>query len=183
MMSKTIDLSRSVYELVTEYPEIADIMAELGFSEIRKPAMLHSVGKLMTIPKGAKMKKISMEKVAAALTKRGFTLSGDVPTAVGLEVPDIPAAAGPEESPASRTEQLKAYLRRLGAGESLESVRADFAEKFRDVEASEIMQAEQALMREGTPLEDVQKLCDVHSALFHGATRRQIGRASCRERV
>lgn len=171
MMSKTIDLSRSVYELVTEYPEIADIMAELGFTEIRKPAMLHSVGKLMTIPKGAKMKKISMEKVAAALTKRGFTLSGDVPTAVGLEVPDIPDAAGPEESPASRTEQLKAYLRRLGAGESLESVRADFAEKFRDVEASEIMQAEQALMREGTPLEDVQKLCDVHSALFHGATR------------
>ena len=42
--------------------------------------------------------------------------------------------------------------------------------KFGDVEASEIMQAEQELMKEGTPLSEVQRLCDVHSALFHGAT-------------
>ena len=38
-MSKTIDLTRSVFDLVTEYPELADIMAELGFTEIKKPAM------------------------------------------------------------------------------------------------------------------------------------------------
>lgn len=169
-MSKTIDFSRSVYELVTENPELADIMAELGFTEIKKPAMLRSVGKLMTIPRGAKMKNIPMEKVVMALMERGFTLSGEMPaTAKNEAQKETPAAA--QEAPASRTEQLKAYLRRLGAGESLESVRADFAEHFRDVEASEIMQAEQELMREGTPLEEVQKLCDVHSALFHGTTR------------
>ncbi len=55
----------------------------------------------------------------------------------------------------------------------MESVRADFAKAFSDVEASEIMRAEQELMKEGTPLEEVQKLCDVHSALFHGATREE----------
>ena len=49
-MKKSIDFSSSVYELVTEYLELADIMDELGFSEVKKPAMLHSVGKLMTIP-------------------------------------------------------------------------------------------------------------------------------------
>lgn len=172
-MSKTIDFSRSVYELVTEYPELADIMAELGFTEIRKPAVLHSVGKLTTIPKGAKMKNIPMEKVVMALMEHGFTLSGEMPSASKNEALGTPAAAVSEKAPASRTEQLKAYLRRLGAGEPLESVRMDFAEKFRDVEASEIMQAEQELMREGTPLEEVQKLCDVHSALFHGATREE----------
>ncbi len=172
-MSKTIDLSRSVYELVTEYPELVDIMAELGFTEIKKPAMLHSVGKLMTIPKGAKIKNIPMEKVLMALIQHGFTLSGEMPATAMDEVPETAAAVVSEETPVSRTEQLKAYLRRLGAGESLESVRADFAEKFHDVEASEIMQAEQELMREGTPLAEVQKLCDVHSALFHGATREE----------
>ena len=72
-----------------------------------------------------------------------------------------------------RTEQLKEYLRRLGAGEALESVRADFVKQFSDVEASEIMQAEQELLKEGTPLTEVQKLCDVHSALFHGATKEE----------
>ena len=172
-MNKTIDFSRSVYELVTEYPELSDIMAELGFTEIKKPAMLHSVGKLMTIPKGAKIKNIPMEKVVMALIRHGFTLSGEMPT-LGDEADDVPAPAQvPETAPLSRTEQLKSYLRRLGAGESLDSVRADFVENFRDVEASEIMQAEQELMREGTPLEEMQKLCDIHSALFHGATREE----------
>lgn len=71
----------------------------------------------------------------------------------------------------SRTEQIKSYLERLGKGESLESVRKDFVKEFQEVDASEIMEAEQTLLREGTPLEEVQRLCDVHSALFHGATR------------
>ena len=44
---------------------------------------------------------------------------------------------------------------------------------FGEVDASEIMKAEQELIREGTPLTEVQKLCDIHSALFHGATREE----------
>lgn len=43
-------------------------------------------------------------------------------------------------------------------------------EKFSEVDASEIMKAEQELLSEGTPLTEVQKLCDIHAALFHGAT-------------
>ena len=76
-----------------------------------------------------------------------------------------------------RTEQLKEYLRRLGAGEALESVRADFVKQFSDVEASEIMQAEQKLLKEGTPLTEVQKLCDVSavSRCNERRTDRQCG--------
>ena len=133
-MNKELDLSRSVYELVKENPELQEILAGLGFLEIKKPAMLNSVAKVMTIPKGAKMKGIPMEKIVMTLMQKGFTLSGAMPASVS--VPDAPAAA-PVQSD-SRTEQLKAYLRRLGAGEDLESVRADFAKEFGDVEASEI---------------------------------------------
>lgn len=75
-----------------------------------------------------------------------------------------------DNSTNSRTDQLKGYLKRLGQGEALETVRADFAREFGEVEAAEIMQAEQELLEEGTPLTEVQKLCDVHAALFHGAT-------------
>ena len=67
-----------------------------------------------------------------------------------------------------RIELLKDYLKRLGKGEALEAVRADFVQNFKDVDASEIMQAEQQMIQEGTPITEVQKLCDVHSALFHG---------------
>ncbi|MGN0242226.1 MAG: DUF438 domain-containing protein [Candidatus Weimeria sp.] len=70
-------------------------------------------------------------------------------------------------------ERIKSYLRRLGDGDDLESVRADFVREFSDVDASEIMKAEQELMQEGTPLTEVQRLCDIHSALFHGSTREE----------
>ena len=47
-----------------------------------------------------------------------------------------------------RVEQLKGFLKRLGTGEELGAVREDFASQFKHVEASEIMKAEQGLMRE-----------------------------------
>lgn len=87
----------------------------------------------------------------------------------------------------NRTEQLKGYLRRLGNGEELESVRHDFAKDFSDVEAEEIMEAEQGLIREGVPVEEIGRLCDVHSALFHGATSEEkaadAGRSLVEKRV
>lgn len=70
----------------------------------------------------------------------------------------------------TRVEQIKTYLERLSAGEELEKVRADFVKEFEEVDPAEIMQAEQELLQGGTPLATVQKLCDVHAALFRGAT-------------
>lgn len=190
-MEKKLDLSKSVYDLVKEYPEVTEIMKSLGFSEITNKVMLNSVGKIMTIPKGAKMKGVSMIDIVSAFMKAGFTLEGEMPNLHGDEVAsakDTPvetAAAQVEEPKASqntetneedtvtdseRVEQLKGFLKRLGTGEELGSVREDFASQFKHVEASEIMKAEQGLMREGTPLEEVQQLCDLHSALFHGST-------------
>ena len=190
-MEKKLDLSKSVYDLVKEYPEVTEIMKSLGFSEITNKVMLNSVGKIMTIPKGAKMKGVSMMDIVSAFMKAGFTLEGEMPNLQGDEAAsakDAPVetvATQVEEPKASqntetneedtvtdseRVEQLKGFLKRLGTGEELGSVREDFASQFKHVEASEIMKAEQGLMREGTPLEEVQQLCDLHSALFHGST-------------
>ena len=190
-MEKKLDLSKSVYDLVTEYPEVTEIMKSLGFSEITNKVMLNSVGKIMTIPKGAKMKGVSMIDIVSAFMKAGFTLEGEMPNLQGDEAAsakDAPVetvATQVEEPKASqntetneedtvtdseRVEQLKGFLKRLGTGEELGAVRDDFASQFKHVEASEIMKAEQGLMREGTPLEEVQQLCDLHSALFHGST-------------
>ena len=168
-MKKKLDLNKTVFELTQEYPELIDIMAELGFTEIKKKPVLHSVGKIMTIPKGAKMKEISMMDVIATLMSNGFELVGEMPDIASAS--EIQAGITKTSKPSkSRTEQLKNYLKRLSAGEELDDVRADFVRDFGEVEASEIMQAEQELLKEGTPLSLVQRLCDVHSALFHGKT-------------
>ncbi len=72
MDKKYIDLSRSVYALCTENPELPDIMRELGFTEITLPGMLSTVGRVMTIPKGAAMRKIPLNDVVDRLRQKGF---------------------------------------------------------------------------------------------------------------
>lgn len=73
-MTKLIDLTKSVYDLVQAYPELVKTMEELGFANITSPAMLGTVGRVMTIPKGAAMRGLDLEKVKDELTRHGFTV-------------------------------------------------------------------------------------------------------------
>ena len=180
-MDKILDLDKSVASLVKEYPEVADIMVELGFTEIKNPAMLASVGRIMNLKKGSQMKKIPMEEIVRAFREKGFEITdGGKPfpafSADSAEEAEIAKAADSAEAakaPVDRAEALRLLLDRLSEGEDLESVRADFVRDFKDVDPAEIMRAEQGLMESGMPLSKVQKLCDVHSALFHGDTREE----------
>lgn len=70
-------------------------------------------------------------------------------------------------------DRIQEYLKRLGTDEDFEKVRADFAKEFEEVDVADIMQAEQQLLQNGTPLEEVQRLCDVHATLFHGKTKEE----------
>lgn len=72
---------------------------------------------------------------------------------------------------------LKSYLKRLNDGEDLEKIRAEFVENFKDVSINEIVAAEQDLIKSGVPFQKVQKLCDIHSALFHGKTENEVLKA------
>ncbi|MST85600.1 DUF438 domain-containing protein [Hallella mizrahii] len=161
-MEKKIDLTQTVYQLTQAYPELIDIMASLGFSEITKKAIRMSVGKLMTISQGAAMRGIGMEAVVKALEDNGFTVVGNHTKS------DEPSSKIQEAPVTDTTQQIKSLLRRINEGESMESVRADFVSQFKDVPANDIMRAEQELISEGQSVNEVKKLCDVHSALFHG---------------
>lgn len=74
MPTKTIELSQSIYELCTAHPEIIEVMQALGFTDIVKPGMLNTAGRIMTLPLGSKMKGIDLDVVVAMLTERGFTV-------------------------------------------------------------------------------------------------------------
>lgn len=73
-MSKLLDLNKTVYEIYKEFPEITGILSCLGFKDITKPGMLQTAGRFMTIPKGAAMKKISMDEIKETLEKKGFEI-------------------------------------------------------------------------------------------------------------
>lgn len=74
-MNKIIDLAKSIYEICNEHPEVIDIMKGLGFEQISTPGMLQTAGRFMTIPKGAAMKNIPMDKVVEALHSNGYQIN------------------------------------------------------------------------------------------------------------
>ena len=68
-----------------------------------------------------------------------------------------------------RKQAIKDVLHQLHEGKSVEEVQGIFRNAFDGVTASEISAAEQALINEGLPVAEVQRLCDVHSAVFKGS--------------
>jgi hypothetical protein len=74
-MDKQIDLNKSVHELCEQYPEVVQIMKEIGFKDIANPAMLNTAGRFMTIAKGAAMKNIDMDIIKQAFEAKGFKVN------------------------------------------------------------------------------------------------------------
>lgn len=68
-----------------------------------------------------------------------------------------------------RQKQLKALITELHDGKSVEEVKEKFAKLIEGVAASEISEMEQALIEGGMPVEEIQRLCDVHAAVFKGS--------------
>lgn len=152
---KNINLDEPVASLIEKFPNLKDILKDLGFTEITNPLALSTVGKMVSIKKGAKIKNIDLDLIKEKLREEGFNL-------VDEEIVNYDAREDNE-----RLKLLKSYIERLSEGEDLEAVRSDFVKNFKDVSSKEIVAAEQELIMSGLPLEKVQKLCDIHSALFH----------------
>ena len=161
---KEIDLNKTVSELVHEYPEVRQIMAELGFRDITNSAAMQFMGKVMTIPKGAAIKGIPMERIISAFEENGFHVKGQPENKAF-------AVSGTEDD---RNAKLKRLIMRLNNGEDLEAVRADFVRDFESVSVHDIVKAEQGLLDDGLAMQEVQRLCDLHSALFHGKTEEEL---------
>jgi len=68
-----------------------------------------------------------------------------------------------------RQKVLKELIRELHNGKSVEEVKPRFEELIQGISAAEIADMEQALIMEGMPVQEVQRLCDVHAAVFKGS--------------
>lgn len=68
-----------------------------------------------------------------------------------------------------RQEKLKELIKKLHDGASVEEVQEEFKQLTESVTATEITEMEQALVDEGMPITDIQRLCDVHASVFKGS--------------
>lgn len=69
-----ISINTPIKKLVDKHPKVQEIMVSLGFKHIADPAMLNTVGRIITIKKGAAKHKLDLEVVKERFLEDGFIL-------------------------------------------------------------------------------------------------------------
>lgn len=71
---KKIDLSKSLYDLTDEYPELIPILKEMGFLGVANPVTRNTLGRMTTIPEGCEKQGKDLQEAISELEKAGFTV-------------------------------------------------------------------------------------------------------------
>jgi hypothetical protein len=134
--------------------------------------MRKTFGRLASVADAARLAKIDTKALIDYLQKH---LAGGAagPGQAGSPVPvqGISRETGGDY----RVDELKAMLRELHAGRTPEEVAARFGRLLEAVKATKTAEAEQQLVAEGLPEDEIKRLCDVHAAVFRGAPQQQVG--------
>lgn len=72
-----INLDTPVHDLVAQQPTIVDVMVAMGLDGVTDPKLLNTVGRFMTLRKGAKMKHIAIGDLVQQLQVAGFEVQDD----------------------------------------------------------------------------------------------------------
>ncbi len=73
----------------------------------------------------------------------------------------------------SKKKAIKEIINQLHSGSSPEEVKKRFGQILKSVSSTEIAKIEEELIKEGMPREEIQKLCDVHMAVFRDQLEKQ----------
>lgn len=73
-MDKVIDLSKSVYEICDEYPEVIGKLMTLGFESLEDSTMRNTAGRFVTLPRAAKMKNVPLDKIKDMFRIYGYEI-------------------------------------------------------------------------------------------------------------
>jgi len=77
------------------------------------------------------------------------------------------------DNQSKRKKKLKELIHRLHEGASVDEVKEEFASLLASVGPDEIANLEQTLIAEGMPEQEIQRLCDVHVAVFRESLEEQ----------
>ncbi|MRR11038.1 DUF438 domain-containing protein [bacterium] len=158
----TVTADTKVHDLLSEHPYLKEWLTGYApeFEKLTNPVVYNTVGRVATIEAAARMASLEpdalVDAVREQIARHGIAAQ---------EMHGAPPRLGEDER-ARRQEVLKGLIRELHDGASTESVKARFDELVRDIDAAEVAMMEQALIAEGMPVSEVQRLCDVHVSVF-----------------
>lgn len=153
-----------VHDLIEHHPYLLDFLVSYDpeYAKLKNPVIYNTVGRFATLEAAAQMASVSVETLIEAIERE-----------VALHrIHEEPAteAGAPASTDATvrvaRQEELKRIIGRLHDGADVDEVKAEFDRLVHNVDAGEIAAMEQALIAEGMPVEEVQRLCDVHVTVF-----------------
>ncbi len=73
-MAKILDLKKTVFELVQENPEVAEVLSSVGLKDVNNPMILETIGRRLTIPQGVSQRGASLEAVINTFKAHGFEI-------------------------------------------------------------------------------------------------------------
>lgn len=73
-MTKEINIDDTLSSIISEYPELLDILYDIGFTQIKVPGMIQTAGRFMTLRSGCELRKIDLSNLKELLYKNGFSL-------------------------------------------------------------------------------------------------------------
>ncbi|MHC5079738.1 MAG: DUF438 domain-containing protein [Planctomycetota bacterium] len=163
-MMMDLSANTKIHELLKAYPFLEDFLARYNpkFEKLKSPVLRATVGRIASLKMAASIGEVDLSRLLADLAAEIERQAGEK---VGIDV----ATPSGAEMRSERIEVLKGIIQDLHDGGDLASARERFALAVKDVAASEIAEMEQQLIREGMPVEEVQRLCDVHVGAFREA--------------
>lgn len=167
-----ITAQTKIHDLLETYPFLKEWLAayDAEFEKLKNPVLYNTVGRFATLETAAAMGNRELE-----------TFLDDVRTAVAqqtIAAEESATTGAPQldsDETARRQETLKALIRKLHDGASVDDVKAEFDALVQGIDSAEIARMEQALIAEGMPVEEVMRLCDVHVTVFKEALEEKPG--------
>lgn len=69
---KIVDLSKTLFQLTEENPELIDILKDLGFAGAANPVMRNTHGRIMTLNAGIEKLGLDKDSVVKKLKEAGY---------------------------------------------------------------------------------------------------------------
>jgi len=157
-----LNASTKIHDLLETYPFLLDFLAGYRpkFGVLRNRAMRATMGRMATLSMVASMGDVALD-----------TLIGDIAAEIrkntGKEVEiDTSSGVGNERE---KLDELKEIIRDLHRGVEFSTVKKRFDRLMSRIDPSQIAVMEEELIREGMPVEEIQRLCDLHVTVFKDA--------------
>jgi DUF438 domain-containing protein len=167
----------SIHDLLEKYPFLVDFLADFNprFSLLKNPMMRATAGRAATLRKASEMGGVDLDELLSAVQEEinRRTSDGDAsPAEAGGGEGSGAAEAGGEKGD-GKVAELKSLILDLHDGVEPDAARARFNKVVKDVSPEQIGAMEEQLIREGMPVEEIQRLCNLHVAVVQDSLDNQ----------